>query len=286
MKKKGGLGRGLDAFFADTLPEEKPAETPMEIAVTEIDPNPHQPRRSFDEAKLRELADSIAVHGVLQPLVLVKRGDRYILVAGERRWRAARMAGLRRIPARVLELEEKEIAEISLVENLQRDDLNAIEEARGIDRLMREFSLTQEEAAGRLGKSRSAVANALRLLRLPEEVQDSVSMGTLSAGHARVLAGFDDPDLQKELAEAARRDGLSVRQMEELGRRVKTDPPSRIKNPIDRSDPAFRELQEAMSRLLGTKVLVSGTLEKGKITVEYYQREDLERIYELVLKMQ
>jgi len=151
---------------------------------------------------------------------------------------------------------------------------------------MREFSLTQEEAAGRLGKSRSAVANALRLLRLPEEVQDSVSMGTLSAGHARVLAGFDDPDLQKELAEAARRDGLSVRQMEELGRRVKTDPPSRIKNPIDRSDPAFRELQEAMSRLLGTKVLVSGTLEKGKITVEYYQREDLERIYELVLKMQ
>jgi len=202
MKKKGGLGRGLNVFFSEPVQEEENSALPGElrtVSILNVDPNPHQPRRTFDPEKLQELADSIAEHGVLQPPVVVQRGDRYHLVAGERRWRAARLANLKEIPVRVMDLSDREMAEISLIENLQRDDLNPMEEAAGIRALMQDFSLTQEEAAKRLGKSRSAVANSIRLLNLPQAVQTHVREGRLSAGHARVLAGIGDEKRVMEL---------------------------------------------------------------------------------------
>ncbi len=286
MKKKGGLGRGLGVFFSEPVVTEPETETSAgdvrQISVLLIDPNPSQPRRTFDEESLRELSESIAAHGVLQPLLAVPAGERYHLVAGERRWRAARLAGLKEVPVRVMDLSAAEQAEISLIENLQRDDLTPLEEAAGIRALMDGFSLTQEEAASRLGKSRSAVANALRLLNLPDTVQALLASGKLSAGHAKSLAGIPDADLVRELAEKAVSQGLSVRQMEELSRQVgrkKPDKPGKKGN-----DPAFAEMEEALSRLFGTKVSVTGDLEKGRISMQYFSREDLERIYETVMR--
>lgn len=286
MKKKGGLGRGLGAFFndpaaADTEKTENSGDV-RQVSILLIDPNPAQPRRAFDEESLRELADSIAAHGVLQPLLAVSAGDRYHLVAGERRWRAARMAGLKEVPVRVMDLSLSEQAEIALIENLQRDDLSPLEEAAGIRALMDGFSLTQEEAASRLGKSRSAVANALRLLHLPDAVKAMISSGELSAGHAKSLAGLPDPDLALELARKAVEQGLSVRQMEELSREAGRKKPARRRKKND--DPAFAEMTEALSRLFGTKVSVSGDLEKGRISLDYFSREDLERIYETAMR--
>jgi len=285
MKKKGGLGRGLGAFFSEpvAIAPENPENTGdlKQVSILLIDPNKNQPRRNFDEDSLRELADSIAAHGVLQPLIVVRSGERYRLIAGERRWRAARLAGLKEVPVRVMDLTSAEQAEIALIENLQRDDLSPMEEAAGIRALMDGFSLTQEEAAARLGKSRSAVANALRLLNLPEAVQALVASGALSAGHAKSLAGLSDPAQVTVLAQRAVADGLSVRQMEELARSTKKSPKKREKQP---ADPAFSEMEEALSHLFGTKVSVSGDLSRGRVSLEYFSREDLERIYEVAMR--
>ena len=282
--KKTGLGKGLESLFSL---EQKAAgvNTPTEISLVDIDPNPNQPRKSFDPEKLEELAESIRNHGLLQPLVVTPQGSRYLLVAGERRWRAARMAGLSLIPAVVMNLDEKAIAEISLVENLQRDDLNPLEEAEGIAQLMDQFALTQEDAAQRLGRSRPSVANALRLLQLSAPGQTMVREGQLSAGHARALAAVHDESLQIQLAQMAIEEGLSVRQLEDTLRKLKKQAEAEKKVVVKEPQPEFTELEDRLMRALGTRVVVKGNMDKGRIILEYFQRDDLERIYEIATQL-
>jgi ParB family chromosome partitioning protein len=275
-KQKHGLGRGLDALLA--APGE--TENTSEVDINTIDPNPDQPRLHFDEDKLNELSASIKEHGILQPLLVVKRDDRFLLVAGERRWRAARLAGLKQVPVIVRDYTSQQVAEISLVENLQRDDLNALEEAMGIRSLIESFSLTQEQVAERLSMSRPAVTNSLRLLTLPLTIQDWVMTRTLSAGHARAIAALDDQNTQLTIARRAIDSGLSVREVEDLARRSKMSKDEKalitpVKNP-----PEFKEFEELLMKALGTKVRVKGTLDRGSILIEYFSRQDLERLFE------
>lgn len=286
MAKKKGLGKGLDALFAVEQQAAGSAEAPAEIALVDIDPNPNQPRKSFDPEKLAELSESIQNHGLLQPLVVTPRNNRYLLVAGERRWRAARMAGLTKVPAVILTLDEREVAEISLVENLQRDDLNPLEEAEGIAQLMEQFSLTQEDTAQRLGRSRPSIANALRLLQLTPPVQEMVRQGALSAGHARALAAVHDETLQLQIAQVVIEEELSVRQLEELLRKQKKmTSASEGKEKEKQPAPEFTELEDRLMRALGTRVVVKGSMDKGRIILEYFQRDDLERIYEIATQL-
>lgn len=275
--RKKGLGRGLDALLSPNMTQDMREEIPLHL----IDPNPDQPRKDFDAQKLQELADSIREHGILQPLLVVPQGDRYLLVAGERRWRAARLAGLNQAPVLVRDYDARQIAEIALVENLQRDDLNALDEALGVRALIETFHITQEQVAQRLGISRPAVTNALRLLALPAPVQEGLRKGSLSAGHARALAGLDDAQLVLSLAKKAENGGMSVRQLEAAVRRHKQ--PQAEKLPAGRTD--FGDLEENLMHALGTRVHVQGTAKKGKIIVEYFNRDDLERIYELAQRM-
>ena len=278
--KKTGLGKGLESLFSL---EQKAAgvNTPTEISIVDIDPNPNQPRKNFDSEKLDELAESIRNHGLLQPLVVTPQGSRYLLVAGERRWRAARLAGLSLVPAVVMNLDAKSIAEIALVENLQRDDLNPLEEAEGIAQLMEQFAITQEDAAQRLGRSRPAIANALRLLQLTAPVKAMVRYGKLSAGHARALAAIHDETLQVQLAQMTIEEELSVRQLEDTLRKLKKQSETEKKTPIKEAQPEFTELEDRLMRALGTRVIVKGNMDKGRIILEYFQRDDLERIFEI-----
>ncbi|MDD3243320.1 MAG: ParB/RepB/Spo0J family partition protein [Eubacteriales bacterium] len=283
--KKHGLGRGLDALLAP-VEETAPAqvnEGQREVPLNLIDPNPDQPRKEFDAAKLNELANSIREHGVLQPLLVVPRGERYLLVAGERRWRAARLAGLTQVPVLLRDYSAQQIAEIALVENLQRDDLNALDEAIGIRALLETFHLTQEQVSQRLGMSRPAVTNSLRLLALPAAVQDSLRRGLLSPGHARALAGLaDDIPAMVSLALQAEEGKLTVRQLEEQVRKAKQPKPEPGAKAPGQD---FGELEENLMQALGTRVHVQGTLRKGKIVVEYFNRDDLERIFELAARL-
>lgn len=293
-RKKGGLGKGLEALFGDNLAapvspdapapqaaEDTASSAPQLIPIVDIDPNRYQPRQEFDPEALQELSQSIATHGVLQPVLVTPREGRYMLVAGERRWRAARLAGLTELPALILDMDDKAAAEAALVENLQRSDLNALEEAEGIAHLMSSFSLTQQQAAERLGRSRPAIANSLRLLQLPQELQQGVRDGRLSSGHARCLAGVKDAQRQRTLAQWTVERGLSVRQLEELARKPIDPPAPRKATPSGPPSPEFAELEDLLRQMMGTKVEVKGSLEKGKIVLEYYSREDLERLYEM-----
>ncbi len=278
VKQKHGLGRGLDALLA--VPGETAA--PAEIDLLSIDPNPDQPRKQFDEDKLEELAASIREHGVLQPLLLTRNGERYTLVAGERRWRAARMAGLKQVPALVRDFSAQQVAEVSLVENLQRDDLNPLEEARGIRSLIDTFTLTQEQVAERLSMSRPAVTNALRLLALPQPVLDLMRQGVLSAGHGRALAGVEDASVACNLALRAVDQDLSVRALETL---VKLDKKEKAPSKQNKAKPLeLREFEECLMRRLGTKVKITGSPERGSIVLEYYSRSDLDRLYERTME--
>ena len=278
VKQKHGLGRGLDALLA--VPGETAA--PAEIDLLSIDPNPDQPRKQFDEDKLEELAASIREHGVLQPLLLTRNGERYTLVAGERRWRAARMAGLKQVPALVRDFSAQQVAEVSLVENLQRDDLNPLEEARGIRSLIDTFTLTQEQVAERLSMSRPAVTNALRLLALPQPVLDLMRQGVLSAGHGRALAGVEDASVACNLALRAVDQDLSVRALETL---VKLDKKEKAPSKQNKAKPLeLREFEECLMRRLGTKVKIAGSPERGSIVLEYYSRSDLDRLYERTME--
>lgn len=280
-KQKHGLGRGLDALLA--APGE--LESTVELDINLIDPNPEQPRLHFDEEKLNELCASIKEHGILQPLITVPRGDRYLLVAGERRWRAARMAGLKHVPALVREYSTQQVAEISLVENLQRDDLNALEEAKGIQSLLDTFHLTQEQVAERLSMSRPAVTNSLRLLTLPDSIQDWLLEGKLSAGHARAIVAVDDTAQQLTLARRAIDDALSVREMEAVVRKSKMTKEQRQAIAPVIHPPEFKQFEEMLMKAFGTKAHVSGTLEKGAITIRYFSRQDLERLYDIAARL-
>lgn len=277
--KKGGLGRGLDALFADNSIEEIASTSAVKLKIMDIEPNRDQPRKIFDEDALAELADSIAKHGVIQPLLVRPMPDgSYQLVAGERRWRASRMAGLTEVPVVIKELSDDEAMALALIENLQREDLNAIEEAQGIKALMDTLSLTQDEAAERVGKSRPAVANALRLLKLPDSVVALVSDGKLSPGHARALLGFKDEQDIIETADLIIEKGLTVRDVEKLVK--KRNKESKAEKPAARRASYYDEVELALTDFLGRKVKV-GTKpgkESGVLEIDFFDKDDLTRL--------
>ena len=267
MAKKYGLGRGLDALFADNAVDENITE----VAITELEPNADQPRRHFDETALAELSESIATHGVLQPiLVRPLPSGNYQIVAGERRWRASRMAGLSAVPVQIRELSDNQAAELALIENLQREDLNAIEEAVGYKSLMDEFGMSQEQVAERVNKSRPAVANSLRLLNLEDEFRDMVMSGEMSAGHARALLSIDDRELRAIAAIAAKR-GASVRELERMAKQKPKKPASK-----PAAKPTyFSEVELSLAETMGRRVKVSPQGKGGSITIEFFDQNDL-----------
>ncbi len=277
-----GLGKGLDALLGgSSIPEGSTVST---LSVYLIDTNFDQPRKTFDEAKLKELSVSIEQHGVVQPIIVKKTDDRYKIIAGERRFRAARMAGLNEVPVIVRDLDEQEVLEVSLIENLQRENLNPIEEAAAIRALMDEHDLTQEEVAKRLGKSRPAVANSVRLLALPEEIRNLLLNGKLQAGHCRVLASIPDDQLMINTAIKAAGGEWSVRETEQRVASLlalkslerKQPKRSRLSNDI-------RHAQDKLRERLGTKVSFKGDDDRGKIVIEYFSKDELTNIYDLIM---
>ncbi len=271
--KRSGLGKGLDALFVDN--DTKDSGSIM-LRISEIEPNKDQPRKHFDEDALMELADSIRQHGVIQPL-LVRPLDNgsYQLVAGERRWRASRMAGLLEVPVVIKDLSDHEAMEIALIENLQRKDLNAIEEALGYEQLMEQYGMTQEKVAERVGKSRPAVANALRLLNLPSPVMDMIKSGDVSAGHARALLKLDDENEIVEIAQKIQKGRYSVRDIEKLTGKEQEARREEIKEK-EQTDHFFKELELAMETELGRKIKISvSKKDQGKLEIEFYSKEDL-----------
>jgi ParB family chromosome partitioning protein len=256
----------------------------MEIPLERLSANPFQPRAEFDAEKLEELAESIRLHGVLQPVVVRRLGDDYQIIAGERRWRAAQMAGLKAIPAVVRELDDAGMIQVALIENLQREDLNPIEEAAAYRKLMDEFDMTQEQLSATLGKSRSAIANGVRLLNLPDGVQEHVAQGRLSGGHARCLLAVSGTDLQLRLADEVIEKGLSVRQTEELVKKLARNVSRETMEITPRApDPDVVAVMRRLGERLGTKVKITGSSGKGKLEIEYYSEDDLERIFEIIL---
>ena len=252
-----------------------------EIPIADIHPNENQPRKKFDDAAMLELANSIRLHGVISPVILVKRGaDDYMLIAGERRWRAAKKAGLTTMPAIVRDYTDQQIKEISLIENLQREDLNPIEVATAVKQLMDEYSYTQEQVADRIGKSRPAVANLLRLLTLSPAVIDLVATGKLTEGHARCLVAIHDPDKQLEIAKKAMNDKLTVRDFEKLVKRLTTPPADKPKPPAQSIE--LKDMVERMQRVFSTKVSVYGNDRKGRIYIDYFSTDDLNRLHDLL----
>lgn len=281
MAAKKGLGTGLDVLFGDSSREEEKPQGVLELPIAKVEPRDNQPRTVFDEEALSELAESIREYGVIQPVTVRKLDSGYYqLIAGERRWRAARIAGLTEIAARVIEADDKLTTELALVENLQREDLNPVEEAQGYRTLMEEYGLTQDEAAQRVGKSRPAVANALRLLSLAPEVLQFVEQGLLSAGHARALVTVKPEELQIDAARQVMKNGLSVRRTEELAKRLMRAPkPEAVDDGAIRVDYAA-EVTRRLERALGRRVLLSENGKKGRIVLEYYGADDRERLIE------
>jgi ParB family chromosome partitioning protein len=277
---KHGLGRGLEALLGgDQLKAPEPGDQVLSIRLQDIDVNREQPRRTFDEEGLRELSDSIRSVGVVQPILVARSGSRYSIIAGERRFRAARMAGLSEIPAIVRDYDAKRRLEIALIENLQREGLNPVEEAMGVRALIAECGYTQEQAASRLGKSRPAIANLLRLLTLPEAVLDMLKKGELSAGHARALAGLESAEQQVRLANLARAQALSVRQLERICQQQ--EKPAE-KKPKPRPAAELVKLESMAREVFGTRVKLEGDEKRGRLTLSYSSYEDLERIWEVL----
>lgn len=288
LPKKGGLGsrgRGLEAVISqqvDSIQEKGVTE----ISIDKISPNREQPRRIFDETALEELAESMKQLGVIQPIVLAKDGDYYKIIVGERRWRAAKIAGLKKIPAIIKDLDETAAYEIALVENLQRENLNLIEEARGYRKLVDIFGLSQEEVAQKVGKSRPTVTNALRLLNLDERVQQFVFNNEITGGHARALLGIEDKDTQCRIAEKIIENGLSVRATEALVKNYNNQKPVNNDNRVNFDTTGYKSIEKNLKELFGTKVKLNCKKNKGKIEIEYYSDADLERILELITKIE
>ena len=292
---KYGLGKGLGALLSqyDREIEESnnttttPAtsvntETSNELALSQIYPNPNQPRKNFDQGALQELAESIKMHGLIQPIVVNKQDDGYMIIAGERRWRACKLAGIEKVPVIIKQYTGKQVSEIAIIENLQREDLNPVEIARGIKKLMEEYSLTQEKVAERLNKSRSEIANYNRLLTLDNEVISLVETGKVSFGHAKCLAGVTDRDMQIYLAKQVAKNKYTVRDLEKeiaklSNKTSKTKTYTKLSAEMD-------DLITIMQRKLGTKVSVIGNDNKGRIYIDYYDKSDLDRLYELLNK--
>ena len=302
MAKKG-LGRGLGAIFGEDVVKESNEELAkakkaaavvsdeenggeMMIKVSLIEPNRDQPRKDFNEEEMQELAESIKNYGVLQPLLVQKKGTSYELIAGERRWRAAKIAGLKEVPVVLREYNKQQTMEIALIENVQRADLNPIEEAQAYQQLVKEFHLTQEEIAVRVSKNRATITNAMRLLKLDEQIQDLLIKGMISSGHARALLSLEDKQLQRKAAREILDKGLSVRETEKLVKKMGKPAPSREEK-TERKDEAlaliFQELEERMKSVMGTKVSIHNKdKNKGRIEIEYYSEAELERIVEMI----
>jgi len=286
MAVKKGLGKGLGALMEDADYKRSEGQEVMELKIGEVSPNRDQPRQHFDDEKLSELAASITKHGIMQPLIVKREGSKYLIVAGERRWRAAKLAGLKAVPAIIRELSSREVMEIALIENIQREDLNPIEEADAYNKLMTEFGLTQEQLADTVGKSRPAIANTIRLLSLADEVKAMIAEETLSSGHARALLGFSDKAKQVETATNIIEKGLSVRQTEELVKKLSTKIKGKAKKKkAQKTSPEIRELENNLKSFLGTKVKVESIDNKrGKVLIEYYSLDDFDRIVKLIMK--
>jgi ParB family chromosome partitioning protein len=279
--KNKGLGRGLDALLDEIDAPEQDNGGKIEVSLYDIDTNPNQPRKTFDPEKLNELTASVKRHGVVQPILVKKNGARYTIVAGERRFRAARNAGLTTVPVVLTNIDEDAVMEISLVENIQRENLNPIEEAAALKLLMQQHDLTQEEVSERVGKSRPAIANALRLLTLTKPVQTLVKEGKLSAGHGKMLAGVADAKLQKELAEKCVQNDWSVRRLEDelrFASMEKKQKPQQVEPSIE-----MKAALHSMRSALGTKIAVQGDEQKGKLIIHYYSKDDLDRIYRAIV---
>jgi len=284
MNRKA-LGRGLGALLSSDRTVDLGAE-PSEVDLNSIVPGPMQPRTNFEEAALESLAASIKTHGIVQPLLVRRRDDGFELIAGERRWRAAKMAGLERVPILVRDVADKDLLEIALIENIQREDLNPIEEAQAYKRLIENVGLTQEALAARVGRDRSYITNYLRLLRLPEDLQQLVKNGQLSTGHARTILGVSQEDLQRRLARQVIEQGLSVRATEQLVQKAAVDRPVRTPRAPQAVDPNIRAAETKLRRALGTQVRIIqlGTEGHGRVEISFYNTRDLDRIYELLIK--
>ncbi len=303
MAVKKGLGKGLDSLIADKVSTKQVTKTESQVKlksehaadavmmdITKVEPNREQPRQKFDEDALLELAESIKQFGVLQPLLVQEKDDYYEIIAGERRWRAAKLAGVKKIPVIIKKLTAQEIMEISLIENIQRDDLNPIEEAMAYKRLLTEFNLKQDEVAERVSKSRTAVTNAMRLLKLNDKVQQMVIDEMLTTGHARALLGIDDQEKQYVLAQKIFDEKLSVRDTEKLVKSIQNEKKNRtnVRKEIDpKLEAIYHDLEEQMKGILGTKVSINHKdEEKGKVEIEYYSQDELDRIIDLLRTVQ
>ncbi|MEA4921985.1 MAG: ParB/RepB/Spo0J family partition protein [Eubacteriaceae bacterium] len=288
-KKNTGLGKGLEALFGDAESvhdtDDKDqgrniSEGPEEISIDDIKPNVNQPRKSFDPETLEDLADSIAEHGVIQPIIVRNSGNGYEIVAGERRWRAARQAGLKKIPCLVRELSEEELALFAIIENMQREDLNPVEEAEGLERMISAFGLTQEQVSKSVGKSRPYISNSLRLLKLPDEIRQLLSEGKLSNGHGRALLGLENMNKQIILANRIVKEGLSVRTVEQIVSGGDKKPKAKPRQITKSAD--VMQVEEDLKHVLGTRVNLKQSGKKGRIEIEYYSREELERLIEIL----
>ncbi len=298
---KKGLGKGLDSLIPMgseieniTKPVKKAKNEPktnengvIELKVNQIEPNREQPRKNFDEDALQELADSIKKHGIIQPLVVQKKGEYYEIIAGERRWRAAKIAGLKHIPVVIKDYSEQEMVEIALIENIQRQDLNPIEEAMAFKQLMQEYDLKQDELAERVSKSRTAVTNSMRLLKLPQKIMEMVINNELSSGHARTLLSIEDEDLQIKVAELVILKQMSVRETENYVKKLQNNKNKSKDTKNTDNDFVYRDIENRIKEIVGTKVKVNHKNNgKGKIEIEFYSDDELERIYDLFLKTQ
>lgn len=290
--KKGGLGKGLDSLIVKkeegvvaVNPEQHGA--PVEVDINKVEPNKLQPRKNFDEDKLQELADNIKIHGIVNPIIVQDRKGYYEIIGGERRWRAARIAGFKKVPVIIMNLSEQEFVEISLIDNIQREQLNPIEEAMAFARLIDEFNLKQDEVAERVSKSRTTITNALRLLKLDKRVQDMIVDDKLSTGHARAMLAITDPEKQYEFAERAFDEKMSVRDVEREVKKLLNDKKSDKKSKAAEIDSqlvaVYQETQERLKGVLGTKVFINAKDNKsGKLEIEYYSQDELNRIVELL----
>ena len=291
MAVKKGLGKGLDTLIPkgvvvsdkpSSVENVKAAKPDQYVKITKVEPNRNQPRKKFDEDALQELSDSIKLHGVLVPILVVDRKDYYEIVAGERRWRAAKMAGLKEVPVIIRDYTEKEIAEISLIENIQRTDLNPIEEAMAYKSLIEEYNLKQDELAERISKSRTAITNSMRLLKLADNVQEMVVEDMISAGHARALLAIDNPDEQYELAQRVMDEKLSVRDIEKIVKAKNKPKIEKKKN--EKQEALYHDIEEKLKASIGTKVTIVAKGDKmGKIEIDFYNQDDLQKIMDLLL---
>ncbi|GAA4654923.1 ParB/RepB/Spo0J family partition protein [Anaerocolumna aminovalerica] len=290
---KKGLGKGLDSMIPEKIDNDTNKDRKKEIDenvsretlinINEIEPNRGQPRKSFEEDTLQELADSIKQYGIIQPLILQKKGKYYSIIAGERRWRAARIAGLKKVPAIIKEYTPQESMEIALIENIQRQDLNPIEEAMAYQNLIKEFNLKQDEVAERVSKSRVAITNSMRLLKLDERVQQMITDGMISTGHGRALLSIEDKDIQYQIAMKVFDEKLSVREIEKLVKKILEDKPVKEEIAVTKEDSfIYHNIEEKMKKIIGTKVSIKRKAkDKGRIEIEYYSTDELERIIEM-----